>query len=269
ATNLDTSRQRARIRHEVVPALLAAEPALHATLARTMRILADEDDMLSAMADAFARDFSAEDAHPGEVALDRPMMATLSRAMQRRTIRSALEAAFPHASRLDSAHIEAIVDGLDDDAFARDLACGLRAFTEYGKIVISHREKHYPGVAPSLLPLPGSVDLGPAGSLEATMVDPGEVAGESRSVVVDPGAAAEFTIGPVREGERIRPLGMDGTKKLADLLADEKVPRRERHGVPVVRDGDRVVWLAGVRMSDEYKVGPHTTRAVRLTWRTG
>ncbi|MFU8891658.1 MAG: tRNA lysidine(34) synthetase TilS [Anaerosomatales bacterium] len=234
-----------------------------------MRILADEDDMLSAMAHAFARDFSAEDGRPGEVALDRPMMATLSRAMQRRTIRAALEATFPHASRLDSAHIEAIVDGLDDDAFARDLACGLRAFTEYGKMMISHREEHHPGVAPSLLPLPGSVDLGPIGWIEATMVDPGEVAGEGRSVVVDPGGATEFTIGRVREGERMRPLGMDGTKKIADLLADEKVPRRERHGVPVVRDGDRVVWLAGVRMSDEYKVGPHTTRAVRLTWRTG
>jgi tRNA(Ile)-lysidine synthase len=88
-------------------------------------------------------------------------------------------------------------------------------------------------------------------------------------VVIDAGEAGEFTVGPVREGERMRPLGMDGTKKLADLLADEKVPRRQRHGIPVVRDGERVVWLAGVRMSDEYKVGPHTTRAVRLTWRTG
>jgi tRNA(Ile)-lysidine synthase len=269
ATNLDTTRQRANIRHEVLPALLAAEPALRTTLARTMRILADEDELLATMATAFARDFAAEQHHPGEVALDRAMMATLSRAMQRRTVRAALDAAFPEASRLDSAHIEAIVDGLADDAFARDLACGLRAFSEYGKIVISHRGERFPGVAPSLLPLPGSVDLGPIGSIEAAPADPGEVAGEHLSVVIDAGDAGEFTVGPVREGERMRPLGMDGTKKLADLLADGKVPRRQRHGIPVVRDGERVVWLAGVRMSDEYKVGPHTTRAVRLTWRTG
>jgi tRNA(Ile)-lysidine synthase len=268
ATNLDITRQRARIRHEVVPALLAAEPALRTTLVRTMRILADEDDLLASMAGAFARDFAAQDARQDEVALDRAMMATLSRAMQRRTVRAALDSAFPEASRLDSSHVEAIVEGVTDDTFARDLACGLRAVSEYGKIVISHREKRYPGVAPSLLPVPGSVDLGPIGWIEAMPADPGEVAGERLSVVIDAGDAGEFTVGHVREGERMRPLGMDGTKKLADLLADAKVPRRQRHGIPVVRDGERVVWLAGVRMSDEYKVRPHTTRAVRLTWRT-
>jgi hypothetical protein len=169
----------------VLPALLAAEPALRTTLARTMRILADEDELLATMAAAFARDFAVEQQHPGEVALDRAMMATLSRAMQRRTVRAALDEAFPEASRLESVHIEAIVDGLADDAFARDLACGLRAFSEYGKIVISHRGERFPGVAPSLLPLPGSVDLGPIGSIEAAPADPGEVAGERLSVVID------------------------------------------------------------------------------------
>ncbi|MBE0416778.1 MAG: tRNA lysidine(34) synthetase TilS [Coriobacteriia bacterium] len=269
ATNLDTTRQRARVRHEVLPALFAAEPALHSTLQRTMRVLADEDDLLAGMAAAFARDFAAGQQRPGEVALDRSMMLTLSRAMQRRTVRAALEVVFPEASRLDSVHIEAIVDGLADEGFARDLPDGLRAFSEYGKMIIWHRGKRFPSVAPSLLPIPGSVDLGPIGSIEAVPAASGEVVGERRSVVIDAGDATSFTISPAREGERMRPLGMDGTKKLSDLLTDDKVPHRERHGVPVVRDGERVVWLAGVRMSDEYKVGPHTSRAVRLTWRTG
>jgi hypothetical protein len=34
----------------------------------------------------------------------------------------------------------------------------------------------------------------------------------------------------------------------------------------VVRDGESIVWLAGVRMSEDYRVGPGTSRAVRLTW---
>lgn len=269
ATNLDTSRLRARIRHEILPALRAAEPALHTTLARTMRVLADEDDMLATMATAFARDFAAHDSRPGEVSLDRGKMATLSRAMQRRTVRAALEQAFPDASRLDSAHIEAIVDGLADEAFARDLPDGLRAIAEYGRMTISPREKRFPGVAPSLLPIPGSVELGPIGSMHAEPAAAEDVTGDVRSVVVDVGEARELTIGPPAEGERMRPLGMKGSKKLSDLLVDEKVPQRERHGIPVVRDGERVVWLAGVRMSDEYKVGPDTARAVRLTWRAG
>lgn len=277
ATNLDTSRLRARVRHELVPALLAVEPAARATLARTMRVLADEDELLGEMADAFARDFAA-DATPEatapapapEVALDRAMMATLSRAMQRRAVRAALECAFSaEASRLESAHVEALVDGLADDGFARDLPEGLRAFSEYGRLMVSRRGERSPVVAPSLLPLPGSADLGEAGTIEATIADPADTSGDRTSVVVDVGEAAVLTVGPAREGERMRPLGMEGTKKLGDLLTDEKVPLRKRTGVPVVRDGEQVVWLAGVRMSEEYKVGPHTTRAMRLTWRTG
>jgi tRNA(Ile)-lysidine synthase len=59
---------------------------------------------------------------------------------------------------------------------------------------------------------------------------------------------------------------MSGSRKLSDLLTDVKVPRRMRGAVPVIRDGDRIVWLAGVRMSEEYRVGPGTERAIRLTW---
>lgn len=267
ASNLDTSRLRARIRHEVMPTLLAVEPALRTTLARTLTVLADEDELLAEMAAAFAHDFAAERERPGEVALDRAKMATLDRAMRRRTVREAMLSEFAEASRLDSSHIESIVAGLADDAFARDLPDGLRAFTEYGKLIVSRRGEPGPGVAPSLLPIPGNVDLGGIGSIEALDAELDDLAGDPMSAVVDAGAATEFTVGPARAGERMRPLGMEGTKKLSDLLADEKVPVRERHRVPVVRDGERVVWLAGVRMSDEYRVGPETARAVRLTWR--
>ncbi|HET6497650.1 MAG TPA: tRNA lysidine(34) synthetase TilS, partial [Coriobacteriia bacterium] len=222
ASNLDTSRLRARIRHEVMPVLLAVEPALRTTLSRTMAVLAEEDELLAKTASALARDLAAERRRPGEVALDRAMMSTFDRAMRRRIVRAALLSAFPEASRLDSAHIESIVDGIADDSFARDLPGGLRAFSEYGRIIVSRRGELSPGVAPSLLRIPGDVDLGGVGSIEALDAELDGLAGDPMSAVVDAGAATEFTVGPVRAGERMRPLGMEGTKKLSDLLADEK-----------------------------------------------
>ena len=264
-SNLDTSRTRARIRHEVLPVLLEAEPALHTTLARTMRILTDEDALLAEMAEAFVRDFTTAEAREGEVSLDRAMLCTLTPAMRRRTVRAALERTFPEVSRLDFAHVEAVVSGLQDDAFARDLTGGLRAFTEYGRMTVSQHGEGCPPVAPSLLPLPGSVDLGHTGVLFAEFVSPEDHEGDASSVVVDVGEAETLSVGPVVAGERMQPLGMQGTKKLSDLLIDAKVPRRDRPSVPVVRDGKRVVWLAGVRQSEEYRVGPGTLRAVRLT----
>lgn len=266
ASNSDTTRSRALVRAELLPVAQRLNPNYRAAVARTMDLLGDDDALLTRMADGFARDF----AYPasGEVRFDRRWMLTLDRAMARRTVRAAVLDAFPEASRLEAAHVEAIVDGLAEDGFRRDLPGGLSAFTEYATLVVSRTDMDTPRVAPCLLPLPGHAHLGAAGAISASLAPVGDVDGGRDSVVIDAGrVAGELTVDSVREGDRMRPLGMDGSKKLSDLLVDAKVPQRQRRSVPVVRDGERIVWLAGVRMSDEYRVTPATDRAVRLTWR--
>ncbi|MBS3956504.1 MAG: tRNA lysidine(34) synthetase TilS [Clostridiales bacterium] len=265
-TNADTTRLRAHIRHELLPVLERIAPAFRTTLARSMTILAEEDEMLSSMAAELVKDFSVDSGFPDEIALDRAMMRTLPMPMRRRVVRYVVAEAFPHASRLDSEHVEAIVSGLDSESFARDLPYGLRAYSEYGRMIVTRQGDRSLAVAPCLLPIPGTVDLGLAGTLHAEpAASTAEVSGPDEAVV-DVGEAMMLAVGAAQPGDRMRPLGMVGTRKLSDMLIDAKVPRRERSLVPVVRDGDRIVWVAGVRMSEECKVGPHTRRAVRLTW---
>ena len=265
ASNSDTSRLRALIRHEILPVAERVNPAFRETLARSLDLLADDDALLSRMAADFARDF-AEIRPAQEVAFDRAWMSTLERTMSRRVVRHAIFSAFPQASRLDASHVAAIVDGLVDDDFVRDLPYGLRAWSEYGRLVVSQAADEPVAMALSLLSLPGTADLGQAGIITAEEVASDCVSGAPHSVVVDAGSLTQLTVDAPRSGERMRPLGMNGTRKLSDLLTDAKVPRRYRSSTPVVRDGERVVWLAGVRMSDEYRVSAGTARAVRLTW---
>jgi tRNA(Ile)-lysidine synthase len=264
ATNDDDTRLRVRIRAQVTPIAESINPSFRSTLARTIDLLGDDDALLSRMASDFARDFARS--ADGRVEFDRELMCTLDRAMSRRTVRTALIAEFPEASRLDASHVEALVDGFMCDGFARDLPNGLRAESEYDRLVVSRSGNEVPVVAPSLLTIPGTADLGPAGCITAEEVAPDDIAGEADSVTIAADSLRSLVIDSMRLGDRMRPFGMDGTRKLSDLLIDAKIPRRERGLVPVLRDGGRIVWLAGVRMSDEYRVGPHTDRAVRLTW---
>jgi tRNA(Ile)-lysidine synthase len=265
SSNLDTSRVRAHIRHDVLPVLRAMNPSLDASLARSLEVLADDDELLTGMASAFACDFSERS--DGVVAFDRTLMRTLSRSMARRTVRVALLEAFADASRLESSHVDALVDGLADDAFARDLPFGLRAACEYGRLVVSRGGSNPRGLVPSLLDVPGTADLGPAGSVAAEMSAPDIRDAGPDSVVIDADRfTGTLTVDSPREGDRFRPLGLDGTKKVSDLLTDEKVPRRLRAATPVVRDGDAIVWVAGVRMAHDYRVTEGTSRAIRLTW---
>jgi tRNA(Ile)-lysidine synthase len=68
------------------------------------------------------------------------------------------------------------------------------------------------------------------------------------------GAAA--TVRAWRAGDRIRPLGLGGTKTLQDLFTDRKIPRSLRHTLPVVEVGGQVAWVAGVALDERFAVRP-------------
>jgi tRNA(Ile)-lysidine synthase len=124
-----------------------------------------------------------------------------------------------------------------------------------------------PPMAPSLLDVPGTADLGEAGTIRAEIASPQRIDDDLLSALVDGDRiSGALTVGPVHPGDRMRVLGMKGSRKLQDVLTDAKVPRRMRGVTPVVRDGERIVWVAGVRMSEEYRIGPETVRAVLLRW---
>ncbi len=268
-SNLDTTRLRARVRHTVLPALAQAAPDWREHFARTLRVLTEEEDLLGGMAAAFARDFAAVEPD-GTLLFDRAMMSTLTRPVARRTVLHAVRGAFPEASRIEASHIEALVDGLADDGFARDVTGGLHARTEAEALAVRRVGAAGFRVEPGSLALPGEVSLGSAGRMTARPWPPGEVPRDPDAALLDAGVL-EFplAVGPPRPGDRIRPLGMSGRKKVGDLLTDEKVPERLRPLTPVVRSGDTVVWVAGVRVSEDAKVGPGTSRAVLLRWERG
>jgi tRNA(Ile)-lysidine synthase len=58
-----------------------------------------------------------------------------------------------------------------------------------------------------------------------------------------------------RPGDRFRPVGLNGRKKLQDLFVDRKIARAARDFVPiVVDDRDRIVWVAGYGIDEAFRV---------------
>lgn len=68
-----------------------------------------------------------------------------------------------------------------------------------------------------------------------------------------------------RAGDRMKPLGMAGYKKLHDIFVDEKISRERRNMIPIVVSGNKILWAAGVRMSDEFKVSESAKRILKLS----
>jgi len=70
-----------------------------------------------------------------------------------------------------------------------------------------------------------------------------------------------------RPGDRIRPLGLDGTKTLQDLFVDAKVPAARRDTLPLLVVDNEVVWVPGYRVARGYAVRGPRAAAVRVEMR--
>lgn len=124
------------------------------------------------------------------------------------------------------------------------------------------------------LRIPGTVTAEEFGmTLSASIVETAAPGSSSSAqpdeVYLDAGSLGEeLRIRSWRAGDRMMPLGMRGKKKVQDLFVDDKVPRWERHRIPVVTDArGRIVWIVGRRISEGARLTERTRHIVRLSVR--
>jgi tRNA(Ile)-lysidine synthase len=68
-----------------------------------------------------------------------------------------------------------------------------------------------------------------------------------------------------KPGDVFQPLGMqDGSLTLGDFFTNEKLPGGARPDWPLVISGERIAWVAGVRIADFARVQKSSRRLVRL-----
>lgn len=231
--NADVDRfARARVRHEVVAALRALNPAAELNIARTAALLRDEEVVLRSLVD---------DRLVGGAALQVASLRDEPPALARLILHEAAERAGVGLGKGDA---EAVLAMDDRGTRALDVPGG-RVLVEYGTVRFTRAAA--PASAPRdvTLAVPGEVRFGD------WLVD--ARLGGFGDVEVDAAAVGEaVTVRGWRDGDRMRPLGLGGSKSLQDLFGDRKVPRELRRSLPVaVRPDGEIVWVAGVDVIGE------------------
>jgi tRNA(Ile)-lysidine synthase len=61
-----------------------------------------------------------------------------------------------------------------------------------------------------------------------------------------------------QKGDRFTPLGMKNHRKLSDFFIDLKLSTTLKGEIPIVCNQDRIIWIAGYRLDDQYKVTDET-----------
>jgi tRNA(Ile)-lysidine synthase len=98
---------------------------------------------------------------------------------------------------------------------------------------------------------------------------PNKWGGNSSTEYVDAGKVRfPLYVRSWKEGDSFVPLGMKHPKKVSDLFVDLKIPRTEKRKIPVVESEGNIVWVAGCRIDDRFKITPSSTEAYKLSIRT-
>jgi tRNA(Ile)-lysidine synthase len=77
----------------------------------------------------------------------------------------------------------------------------------------------------------------------------------------------ELEVRAWRPGDRMRPLGLNGSRSLQDLFTDRKLPRARRARTPVVVSAGEIAWVPGVATAERFRVTDSTRDRVRIAWR--
>jgi tRNA(Ile)-lysidine synthase len=269
SSNRVPSYLRNRIRMELLP-MLEREyaPGLAGRLAELASEMRALDGFVTELA---ARELDAMlDPHSG--GLDLARLRALHPALQAAVLRRFIERRAGSLRRITRAHVEALrhlaLDGPPNGRLA--LPARLRALREYERLLLIPRKRREP--APRF-----AVPLAPSGTTVAAEAGfEFEVRVLPRCDVrlpADPFTAVfdlanlgkkPLTVRNFIAGDRIAPVGMEGTRKLHDVFIDHKLPRARRASWPVVTLGQEVVWLPGIVRSRIALVTSATETALQI-----
>lgn len=258
-TNEDRRLARNAIRLEVLPILARFNPQAEEALARAARLCGDAEEALIWTADLALAEVSRAEG------LDLDLLIVLPLSVQALVVRRAAEAA---GVTLEERHVAEVLDALaagwgevhlPDGAAAR-IGSGLVSFGQTTGLLIAERAWALPlngerkieelGWAFRLSTVPRPENLVPHGPLVAYF-DP-------RRMLLP------LVVRSPRERDRLRPLGMEGTKRARDLLMEARIPRWERARWPLLCDERGIVWVVGVRVSEDHRVMPDASEVLTV-----
>jgi len=266
SSNKDTAYLRNRIRSELIPRLKTYNARLEETIGRTAQILRMEDDFI---AESVANVISEWGVDLQAVRLPVSRLKELHPALLLRLIKTLLEGYSPGKNGIGYLHVRAVVDLIESPgpSASADLPFNLTARREYDDLVIGLKGESSSGCDFAYeVRIPGSVDITETGRrmiFSLAGADEADPRSENPVFMDCSAVRPPLVVRSIRPGDRIQPLGMEGSKKVATLLVDEKVPKARRRSIPLLADRVSVLWIPGVRLSDRVKMTDMTEKVVK------
>lgn len=269
-SNADLGYFRNRLRHELIPILEEYNPGFRQALTRAAATLSADRDLLETLGDEA---YEGVLRRKGEdyLVFERARFLDLRLSLRRAVLRKAFFELKPQTRDLGFEAVERALTAISESAPQMPLAAGLWVFSFEDDFVIAplgyeHQHHDYPqlpGGRDLRLKCGGRVSLDAGWEISANMVDarkykkiPIELKNHPLHAWLNP-IDLEFPleIRPMRTGERWSPLGMVlKHQKLSNFFVNQKIPRTARANWPLVASGGSILWVAGLRIAQAWRL---------------
>lgn len=278
SSNATSVYLRNRIRREVLPVLRAINPAIVETLCRQAELLREDEQWMSERtADCLARLLKEED---GRITVRGEDFRALPLALRRRAVRELLRQLSPTGHWPTFRTVSAVLRLMTQaQSGSRLILSGLHVLREYDTILFARtdpQDDRSHDDAVRLAARPDGVPLDVPATVKWPLTDqairvrwgergPAGARGRSRRTAAFD--ADRFTpdlrLRSWRPGDVFQPAGMKGhRKKLQDYFSDLKVPRAERHRIPLLVAPEGILWIVGYRQDERFCATAGTGRVL-------
>ena len=257
SSNANGQYLRNAVRQKLIPQMEEMIPGVAGRLAATARVIAADNLVLDAEADSFLKEF-AYGKHLDAKALERK-----PEGLQARILRHwwASNARATEEHTLNYCQTKELTNLVRNSTGTVNLPGGLTAIR--GK-----RWIHLTGL-PGREESPRVFDGKPVSFGGLTLeTNTGEGnPGNGKSTQEMPESFADGCVVRFRRpGDRIRPFGMDGSRKLQDYLTDRGIEAPWRDEIPLLCRDNEVIWVAGVGTGAVPRQTGDGSRQIRLRW---
>mgnify|MGYP001824553498 CR=1 FL=1 len=275
SSNLKPWCQRNLLRLELLPQLQQAfNSNLNATLLRTSKIFREEEDFWESHLASWLKEHSLKHGDGGIRFPIRPLLETHP-AMQKRLLRRVVQEVKGDLRELGFHHTEILLQLCRSPAANRqlDLPGAVQVEKSYDWVTVTLRPETVQDFTFRIsdqgvhsFPLLNH-------SMEVALLAsdlPVEFSHDPNKAIMDLDRVSfPLTLRSRKTGDRFRPLGLRGSKKLKDFFIDAKVPKSQRRQIPILCSKDHIIWVVGHRLDDRVKLTSNTSRVLRLRYLEG
>ncbi|MCB0770346.1 MAG: tRNA lysidine(34) synthetase TilS [Flavobacteriales bacterium] len=255
-SNRDPRYLRNRIRHELLPMLEEWRPGVERTLERNTVLLSEMQGLTQRTVEEALTRVTTESDGSQRIRFEVILKDGIPRSLLHELLRG---------KDFHPDVVVQIVEAMERNSVgARFLSGAYQVLVDREELFIAPREMDLPQwtiSSPTEIPVGAPLAIA---SVNASDIDP--EAGQDIAWLDLERLTFPLVLRPWRSGDRIRPVGIAGTKLVSDILIDARMPRIVKDRTYVLLDQERVIWVCGHRIARDARAGSNGTNVLRFTW---